>query len=478
VSAYDPTLERQAPVAPGRKRRNAELGLIFLALALSVGAYAIVGLAMNGELSQQVLSYGLGLTLLVGVAHVVVRICTPYADPILLPCVVLLNGIGLALIHRLDVTRIENARAEGDSLPTAYAPLQLTWMAVGVAAFVIVLLVVRDHRLLQRATYTALFLGVALLLLPLVPGLGREFQGARIWIRFAGFSFQPGEVAKVCLIVFFAGYLVVAKDALALAGRRFLWIDLPRGRDLGPILSAWVISLAILVFQRDLGTALLFFGAFVILLYVATERPGWVVLGFALFLGGAYSAYFMATSLGVDQFAHVANRVNAWLDPFGHPDGAYQIIQALYGFAYGGILGRGLGMGHPTLVPEARSDFIMAVVGEELGLTGVMAILVLYGIIVERGLRTAVVCRDQFGKLLAAGFAAVFALQVFVVIGGVTKLIPLTGLTTPFLSYGGSSLIANWALVALLLRISDYARRPPAPPVVQTEDAKTQVVRR
>lgn len=452
--------------------------MIVVALAVAVGAYAIVGITVTGKLSQQVLSYGAGLAILVGIAHVIVRIMTPYADPLLLPCVVFLNGLGLALIHRLDLTKIENARANGESLPRADAPLQLTWTAVGVAAFILVLLVIRDHRRLQRATYTALFAGVGLLLLPLVPGLGVRFQGAQIWIRFAGLSFQPGEIAKVCLIVFFAGYLVVKKDALALAGRRFIGIDLPRGRDLGPILSAWLISLAILVFQRDLGTALLFFGAFVVLLYVSTERPGWLFVGGGLFAGGAWFAYIAATSLHIPQFSHIANRINAWLHPFDpqYREGAYQIIQSLYGFAYGGLLGRGLGEGHPNLVPLAKSDFIIAAIGEELGLTGLMAILVLYGIIVERGLRTALVCRDHFGKLLATGVAAVFAIQVFVVVGGVTKLIPLTGLTTPFLSYGGSSLVANWALVALMLRISDQARRPATLPAAPTEDALTQVV--
>ena len=467
------------PTVQVRKRRGAELVLLVVALIVAVGAYAIVGLAVSGEVSSQVLSYGLGLTLLVGIAHLIVRFLAPYADPILLPCAVLLNGLGLALIHRLDLTRIEAARDAGESLPRADAPVQLTWTAVGVAAFVATLLIIRDHRRLQRATYTALFVGVGLLLLPLVPGIGVRFSGAQIWVRLFGLSFQPGEVAKVCLIVFFAGYLVVKKDALALAGRRFLGIDLPRGRDLGPILCAWLISLAILVFQRDLGTATLFFGGFVILLYVSTERPGWLVLGGGMFAGGTYFAYIAATSLHISQFSHIANRVNAWLHPFdpANADGAYQIIQSLYGFAYGGLLGRGLGEGHPTLVPLAKSDFIIAVIGEELGLTGLMAILLLYGIIVERGLRTALVCRDQFGKLLVTGVAAVFAIQVFVVIGGVTKLIPLTGLTTPFLSYGGSSLVANWALIALMLRISDFARRPaPLMPSAPTEDALTQVV--
>ncbi|GAB3405270.1 FtsW/RodA/SpoVE family cell cycle protein [Flindersiella endophytica] len=454
-----------------RKRRGVELALLLVALGVAVGSYAIVGITMNnGQVPSRIAAYGAGLALLVGAAHVLIRATAPYADPILLPCVTLLNGLGLAMIYRLDLANAEKAEALGKAIPSPNAPKQLTWTAIGVVLFVLVLLLVRDHRRLQRVTYLSLLAGIVLLLLPLVPGLGTFFQGARIWIQIGPLSFQPGEIAKFCLIVFFAGYLVVKKDALALAGRRFLGLDLPRGRDLGPILLAWAISLGILVFQRDLGTSLLFFGVFVVLLYVSTERPGWIVIGLTLFLVGAYGGYQF--------FSHVQIRVNAWLHPFDDPDASFQIIQSLYGLAYGGMLGRGLGQGHPDLVPVAHSDFIIAALGEELGLAGLMAIILLYGVIVERGLRTALLCRDQYGKLLAAGFAAVFALQVFVVVGGVTKLIPLTGLTTPFLSYGGSSLIANWALVALLLRISDYARRPAAPLPAPTDEAMTQVVAR
>ena len=285
-------------------------------------------------------------------------------------------------------------------------------------------------------------------------------------------SFQPGEIAKVLLVIAFAGYLVLHRDALALAGRRFLFVDLPRGRDLGPILAMWLVSLGILVFQRDLGSSLLFFGLFLVMLYVATERPGWLVVGGALFAVGAYVGYL---ALG-----HVQLRVQAWLDPFDPDASAFQIVQGLYGLAWGGLVGRGLGQGNPEITPYSYSDFILPSIGEELGLTGVMAIILLYGILVERGLRTALICRDNFGKLMAAGLAIVFALQVFVVLGGVTKLIPLTGLTTPFLSYGGSSLVANWAIIALLLRISDQARRPP-PELVEPDEGydadATQVVR-
>jgi cell division protein FtsW (lipid II flippase) len=306
-----------------------------------------------------------------------------------------------------------------------------------------------------------MFVGLLLLVLPLLPFIGTEINGARIWIQLSlggrTFSFQPAEVAKIVLIVFFAGYLVVKRDVLALARSRVMGIDLPRGRDLGPILVAWAASLGVLVLQRDLGTSLLFFGLFVSMLYIATERRSWIFIGGFLFAAGALAAYRL--------FDHVQLRLDIWLNPFADESGdGFQIAQSLYSFASGGVLGVGLGQGHPDFVPFAKTDFIMSAFGEELGLTGVMALLVLYAIIIERGMRTAVACRDAFGKLLAAGLSTAVGIQVFVVIGGVMKLIPLTGLTTPFLSYGGSSLIANWALVALLLRVSDAARRPPDAP--------------
>ena len=287
------------------------------------------------------------------------------------------------------------------------------------------------------------WLAIVLLLLPLVPGLGTTINGARIWISVGPFSFQPGEVAKMLLVIAFAGYLVLHRDALALAGRRVLFIDLPRGRDLGPILLMWLVSLGVLVFQRDLGSSLLFFGLFVVMLYVATERAGWLVVGGGLFLGGAYSA--TASS------ATCRSRVDTWLDPFDFYSDAqgatsFQLVQSMFGMGWGGLLGRGLGGGMPDRIPFAESDFIVGAIGEELGLTGVMAVILIYGLIVERALRAALVCRDTFGKLVAVGLASVVALQVFVVIGGVTRLIPLTGLTTPFLSYGGSSLVANWVI--------------------------------
>ena len=446
-----------------RRRRGAELLLLVLALAVGVGAYAAVGLGVDGAVPTNIIGYGGWLAALTVIAHLTIRFVAPYADPVLLPMVAALNGLGLAMIFRLDLE-------DG----TAFAQRQLTWMSVGVALFVATLVLLRDHRTLTRFTYTSGLGAILLLLLPMVPGVGRTINGARIWINVGPLSFQPGEVAKVLLVVAFAGYLVQHRDALALAGRRLIVVDLPRGRDLGPIAAMWLISLGILVFQKDLGSSLLFFGLFLIMLYVATERPGWLVVGATMFFAGALAAY--------SQFGHVQNRVNIWLDPFAYIDqtpGSGQIVEGLFGMAWGGLIGRGFGGGDPGRIPFAESDFIIGAIGEELGLTGVIAVILIYGLIVERALRAALISRDGFGKLLATGLAGVFALQVFVVVGGVTRLIPLTGLTTPFLSYGGSSLVANWVIIALLLRVSDQARRP-LPDLSEAEspaEESTQVIK-
>lgn len=454
-----------------RRRRGAELFLLVLALMVGIGAYAAVGLGVEGVVPADLLGYGGWLTALIVAAHITVRIVAPYADPVLLPLVAALNGLGLAVIRRLDLTYEANGLDQH-----TFARQQLTWMTLGVILFVLTLVLLRDHRVLQRFTYTAGLLGILLLILPFLPLVGREINGARIWINVAGFSFQPGEVAKVLLVIAFSGYLVLHRDALALAGRRVLFIDLPRGRDLGPILAMFGVSMMILVLQNDLGSSLLFFGLFLAMLYVATERPGWLVVGGLLFGAGALAAY---TFVG-----NVQNRFNFWLDPLAYYDqspGSYQLVEALFGQGWGGLIGRGLGNGFPERVPFAYSDFIVSTIGEELGLTAVMAIILCYGLIVERALRIALISRDGFGKLLSVGLGAIVALQVFVVIGGVTGLIPLTGLTTPFLSYGGSSLVANWVIVALLLRVSDQARRP-APRLEPVDDSgadseSTQVVK-
>ena len=433
-----------------RRRRGAELFLLILALIVGIGAYAAVGLGVNGEAPADLFGYGGWLAgLLIG-AHVVIRFVAPYADPVLLPLVAALNGFGLAVIHRLDLAY----EASGEKHD--YAQQQLTWMTLGVILFVLTLILIRDHRWLQRFTYTSGLAAIVLLLLPMLHGIGATINGARIWIHLGPFSLQPGEIAKVLLVIAFAGYLVLHRDALALAGRRVLFVDLPRGRDLGPILAMWLVSLGILVFQKDLGSSLLFFGLFLVMLYVATERPGWLVVGGLLFVGGAILAYYL--------FGHVQTRFDIWLHPFDYygknGDQSFQPVEAQFGMGWGGLIGRGFGEGDPQRVPFANSDFILSSIGEELGLTAVIAVIVIYGLIVERALRTALICRDGFGKLVATGLGTAFALQVFVVVGGVTSLIPLTGLTTPFLSYGGSSLIANWVIIALLLRISDQARRP------------------
>jgi cell division protein FtsW (lipid II flippase) len=449
-----------------RKRRGAEFFLTILAVAIGIGSYCAVGLGAEGRVPAGALVLAAGLIGMAVAAHFVIRRVAPYADPVLLPLVLCLNGLGLAMIYRLDL-----GRRQIDPDRELFAPAQLVWTIVGLVVFAAVLIVVRDHRRLQSVTYTFGLAALVLLVLPLVPFIGAGvINGSRIWINVGPFSFQPGEAAKICLAIFFAGYLVVKRDALALAGRRVAGIDLPRGRDLGPILVGWLISVGILVLQRDLGSSLLFFGLFVVMLYIATERTGWLVVGGLLFLGGAYFGYLV--------FGHVRQRFEGWLDPFGDPDQNGQIISGLFGLAHGGILGRGLGLGSPQLTPFSFSDFIAASMGEELGLTGLMAIIIIYGLIVERGLRISLTCRDAFGKLLAAGLAFSFALQVFVVIGGVTRLIPLTGLTTPFLAQGGSSVVMNWAVIALLLRISDQTRRPaPAVTPVDTDD-ETQVVKK
>jgi cell division protein FtsW (lipid II flippase) len=374
------------------------------------------------------------------------------------------------MIYRIDVASAQRALRNAAPVPTPDVYAQLTWFSIAAVLFTAVLVLIPDHRRMQRFTYTFGLVGLVLLVLPLAPVIGTTVNGATLWIRLGGFSFQPAEIAKILITIFFAGYLVVKRDSLALVRTKFLGLGFPRLKDLGPIVIAWVVSLGVLVFQRDLGTSMLFFGLFVAMLYIATQRRSWLILGAILFAAGSFLSYLA--------FSHVHARVTVWLDPWAYADNSgYQIVQSLYGLANGGVLGAGLGQGFPNFVPFASTDFIVAALGEELGLTGLFALLLLYALLVERGFRTAIASRDSFGQLLAAGLSITLALQVFVIVGGVTQLIPLTGLTTPFLSYGGSSLIANWVIVALLLRISDRARRPD---VVEAsaDEALTQVVPR
>jgi cell division protein FtsW (lipid II flippase) len=454
-----------------RGRRRTELAMLVFAVAVVLFAYASVGLTMTGRIPAGIAGYGLAFGALMLVAHLAIRRLAPWADPLMLPLAALLNGLGIVMIYRLQQSgRDGNSGRVISTMSASSTVLQVVWSTVGVAAFIAVLALVREPRLLQRYTYTFGVIGLVLLAIPAVPGIGSEVNGAKVWISIGGFSVQPGEFAKLALAVFFAGYLVAKRDVLSLAGRRVLGIDLPRGRDLGPVLIAWAASLLILVFETDIGTSALFFGLFLIMLYIATQRTSWLLIGGALFLAGAYAASTL--------FAHVGERVTIWLHPFAAQNVygiSYQLVQGLYGMGFGGVLGTGLGNGQPYWTPLVQSDFIVTAFGEELGLTGLMAILLIYGLIVQRGLRAAVAVRDPFSKLLAGGLAFVLALQVFVIVGGVTRLIPLTGITTPFLSQGGSSLVASWMLIALLMRISDTARRP-APQPIQ-EEGMTQVVR-
>ena len=443
-------------------KRGVELGLLAFAVGIVMFAYASVGLAVDGTLPADLMALGVGMGVIALVFHVVIRIVASYADPVLLPIATLLNGLGLVMIHRIDLARHKTI-GEGAALR------QLMWSAIAVGVAIALLFILRDHRRLRRYTYTFAAAGLLLLMMPLLPFIGMNINGNRIWIHVGPMSFQPSEVAKILLTIFFAGYLVQTRDALSLVGKRVLGFPFPRARDLGPIMVAWLMSVAVLVFEKDLGTSLLFFGIFVAMLYVATERRSWIAIGLVLFFSGCYLAYLL--------FANFQNRVTLWLDPFT-PGLSDQVGRSLMGLAFGGITGTGLGRGYPTFnYSEANSDFIISSFGEEIGLAGLMAMLVLYLLIVERGLRISVACRDGFGKLLACGLAFSMCLQCFVVIGGISRVIPLTGLTTPFLAAGGSSLLANWAIIALLLRISDQARRPAALEAANPAAEMTQVVK-
>lgn len=463
-----------APAPRASTRRGVEL--LLLAFAALIVTIALILVEANGEqtLSRQLLYLGAAYLGLFAVAHVVVRYLAPYADPLILPMVALLNGLGLVLIHRIDLAQNQRALQVGNPPLPPDAPRQIAWTTIALVLFVAVLILVRDHRMLSRYGYTCGFAGLVALALPgLLPSSLSEVNGAKIWLRAGGlFSIQPGEFAKILLLIFFAAFLVAKRDLFVRAGKRVLGIELPRLRDLAPLLAAWGLSVGVLVLEKDLGSSLLFFGIVLVMLYVATERAYWLVVGLTIFVGGCLIAYQL--------FSHVQTRVETWLDPFADfTGGGFQIGQALFGMGTGGVGGTGLGAGRPELVPFASTDFIIAAAAEEIGLFGLAAILMVYLLLVTRGLRAALAVRDPFGKLLSAGLSFAIALQVFVVVGGVTKLIPLTGLTAPFLSYGGSSLVANYALVALLLRISDAARRPvapQAPPVRQAPIAEAHTV--
>lgn len=433
------------------KLRNLELVLLIFACLLNGAAVVLVQLGALGEIQTEIIWMGGGLALLAIGMHVALRFVAPDADPFVLPIATLLNGLGIAEIYRLDIAA-KNSGWEADGVR------QIVWTAIAMSIAFAVILVIRNHRVLQRYRYIAMFTGIVLLLLPMLPVIGYEQFGARLWVRLGFFSFQPGELAKIALAIFFAGYLVQARESLSMVGTKFLGMRFPRARDLGPILVIWAAAMAVLIIQRDLGTSLLYFGLFLVMIYVATGRLSWVALGLLLFIGGA----ILASQI----FSYVASRFHGWLDAFDPKvydsfGGSYQLVQGLFGLAHGGLVGTGFGKGRPNIVPLAQSDYIMASLGEELGLVGLFAIFALYLILVSRGMRIGFAGQDDFGRLLGVGLSFVIALQVFIVVGGVTRVIPLTGLTTPFLAAGGSSLVANWIIVALLLRLSDSVRNQP-----------------
>jgi cell division protein FtsW (lipid II flippase) len=461
-------------------RRRAELQL--LALAVGVVAFALINveLSLKGQSFGTFLGYVVVFAVITLVAHLAVRRWAPYADPLLVPLASLLNGLGIVMIYRLhEVGRNGNPSASGNPISTLASDavtMQIVYTVIGIGCFVAFLIFFKEPRVLQRYTYIFGLIGIGLFALPaLLPASISEVQGAKIEVKIPGLgSLQPEEFAKLFIAVSFAGYLVAKRDVLSLAGKRVLGVDLPRGRDLGPILAMWVIAMLLLVFESDIGTSAVFMGLFVAMIYIATNRTSWLLIGFGMFVAGAVIA---ATAI-----SHVGLRFNIWLHPFsaanlvnlkgGQP--SYQLVQGLYGMGNGGVLGRGLGGGQPYWTPLVQSDFVFTAFGEELGLAGVMALLLIYGLIVQRGLRTAIMIKDPFSKLLAGGLSFMLALQVFVIVGGVTRLIPLTGITTPWLSQGGSSLIGSWVIIGILIRLSDTARRP-APKPIQDEGL-TQVV--
>jgi cell division protein FtsW (lipid II flippase) len=438
--------------------RGVELVLLVFAAVLVTIALVLVEAQQNQRLSTQLIYLGVGYLGLFVVAHLVVRRTAPYADPLILPSVALLNGLGLVMIHRLDLAGALHAAELGSPAPSVNATRQLAWTALGVVLLAAALIRIRDHRVLARYAYILGVAGLGLLVLPgVLPASISQVNGAKLWLRLGPFSLQPGEFAKILIIVFVAAFLVSKRELFRTAGRRVMGVDLPRVRDLAPLLVAWGISVGVLTLERELGASLLIFGVVLAMVYAATSRVSWVLIGLVFFSVSSEVAYHL--------FAHVRVRVQVWLDPAADFVGAgYQVSQALFGLGTGGMGGTGLGAGRPDLVPLANADFISSSIGEELGLFGLAAVLILYLLLVIRGFKAALTCRDSFGTLLATGLSTTIGLQVFLVVGGVTNLIPLTGLTTPFLSYGGSSLLANYILVALLLRISDAARRPAAMP--------------
>lgn len=443
-----------APAPPPATRRNAELLLMAFASALGVIALILVQAGQNQHVTATMVGVAAAAITLFALAHLAVRRLAPFADPLLLPIVVALNSMSIVLVHRLDLSSGPNPLSSAAGAPAHDAVFQLSWTATGLLVFVLVLAFLRDYRTLARYANLLGVLGVVALLAPaLLSVRWSETNAARIWLRLPGLSIQPVELAKVALTVTFAAVLVSRRELFTATGRHMFHVDLPRVRHLGPIVLVWLGALAVLLFEQDTGVALLIFTTALALVYITTERVGWLLVGAVLLVVGFGIGYRFASEVRL--------HVTTWLHPSAdyHSTG-YQILQSLFGLATGGLAGTGLGSGRPDQVPLAKTDFIIATIGEELGLIGLTAVLVLFAALVLRGMRTALAVRDSFGKLLAAGLTFTLGVQVFLVAAGVTKLLPTTGMATPFLSYGGSALVANYALVAVLMKISDAARAP------------------
>jgi cell division protein FtsW (lipid II flippase) len=438
------TLPKIVRVIP--RNRNIEFLLLWFAVGLNAFELAQVQLSTIEILTPEFLLYWLPPTIFAFGLHLILRLRASEADALILPIAVVLNGLGISMIYRLDLGSIANGGTE------LFGMKQIIWTMIAMAVAAAVIIWVPSHLFLRRYVYVSMILGLGLLLAPSLPFIGRSINGARLWIGIGPLTFQPGELAKIALTVFFAGYLVTRRESLAIVGRKIFGIRIPRARELGPILVIWAGSLLVLILQRDLGTSLLYFGLFIVLVYVATGRSIYVIVGVSMFLTGALVAGRLMD--------YVSGRFDSWLNPFSQANydavgGSYQLAQGIFGLAHGNLLGTGLGGGIPHLVPLAESDFIIASLGEELGLIGLFAILIMYLLLVARGIRIGFNHPDDFSKLLATGLSFVIALQCFIVIGGVTRVVPLTGLTTPLLAAGGSSLLANWIIIGVLLRISD-----------------------
>jgi len=426
-------------------RRNTELGLMLMAVIITAGAYVLASLGSEARIPANIIPFlVIVLGLLLG-AHVALRRLAPESDPILLPMAALLNGLGYVVIAGLPDSP---GRASGEVL----ARQQAVWTAIGVAAFIATLWIVKRPRDLVRYRYTFGFVGLALLLLPLIPGIGKNINGSQIWVGIGPVNFQPGEVAKVVLAIFFAAYLADQRELIATSVWKVGPLRLPDPKYLGPVLVAWVVTLVVMVYQKDLGSSLLFFALFVVMVWVATGRTSFLVIGTGLFAAGAWFAW--------KTFGHVQDRVSIWLDPWKDPSGTgYQILQGMFAMAFGGIAGTGLGLGSGVPIPASESDFIFAVISEQMGLLGGALVIMAYLLMVGSGLRIASRADHAFDKLLATGLTLLLGIQAFIIIAGVTRLLPLTGVTLPFISYGGSSLVVNYVLLALLLRLSDQHER-------------------